>query len=60
KNKKAEDQIIILREDLAGMVGTAKESVIRTLTDFKHAGLIEIDHGAITILDLEKLYDLPG
>ena len=50
----------ILREDLASIVGTAKESVIRTLTDFKHEALIEINHGAITILDLEKLKTLPG
>ena len=37
--------LTILREDLANMVGTAKESVIRTLTDFKHEGLVKIDHG---------------
>ena len=52
--------ISILREDLASIVGTAKESVIRTLTDFKNEGLIDIDHGAITILNFSKLHDLPG
>ncbi len=53
-------KVTILREDLASMVGTAKESVIRTLTDFKNEGLVEIDHGTITIVNLEKLHDLPG
>lgn len=41
------------------MVGTAKESIIRTLTDFKNEGYIEINQGTITILNLEKLHDLP-
>ncbi len=52
--------ISILREDLANIVGTAKESVIRTLTDFKNEGIIDIDHGAISVLDLEKLENIPG
>ena len=52
--------LTILREDLANMVGTAKESVIRTLTDFKHEGLVKIDHGKIIIIKLEKLHNLPG
>jgi len=45
---------------LASIVGTAKESVIRTLTDFKQEGLINIDHGTIEIVNLEKLEELPG
>lgn len=47
--------ITILREDLAAMVGTVKESVIRTLTDFKKEGLIEIQKSTITIKDPAKL-----
>lgn len=47
--------ISILREDLASMVGTAKESVIRTLTDFKKEKLIDIHNGVITILEPAKL-----
>ena len=54
------EQISILREDLASLVGTAKESVIRTLTDFKHEGLINIDHGKIHILNRNKLEQLPN
>jgi len=62
--KKAQEndnpKVTILREDLASIVGTAKESVIRTLADFKNEGLVEIDHGTITIIKLEKLHNLPG
>ena len=53
-------EISILRDDLASIVGTAKESVIRTLTDFKNEGLIAIDHGVISILNEQKLEDMPN
>jgi len=49
------DGISILREDLASMVGTAKESVIRTLTEFKNEGLIDINNSVITIKEPAKL-----
>lgn len=55
-----DSRISILRDDLASMVGTAKESVIRTLTDFKNEKLIEIDNGVITILDKRKLDQMPN
>jgi len=42
------------------MVGTAKETVIRTLTDFKQENLIKIETGQITILDVKKLENLPN
>lgn len=45
----------VTREDLASMVGTATESVIRTLSDFKNEMLIEISGKQIAILDLNKL-----
>lgn len=48
----------ISREDLAGMVGTAQESVIRTLSDFKEEGLIEINTGKIRVVDAERLTQL--
>ncbi len=47
--------ISILREDLAHIVGTAKESVIRMLTEFKEDGYIDIKEGKIIILKKEKL-----
>lgn len=61
KNKiNSQSEINILRDDLARMVGTAKESVIRNLTDFKNEKLIKIEHGTITVLAPEKLANLPG
>ncbi len=52
-------RISMLRDDLAAMVGTAKESVIRTLTEFKNDGLIKIESGTIIIEDKSKLENLP-
>jgi CRP-like cAMP-binding protein len=45
----------IPREDLASMVGTAIETVIRTLTDFKEEKLVDIKNSTITIIDPDKL-----
>jgi DNA-binding response OmpR family regulator len=50
--------IEISREDIAQYVGTATESLIRTLSDFKSEKLIEIRDGKIRILQLEKLDNL--
>lgn len=47
--------ISISREDLANIVGTATESLIRTLSDFKEEKLIEIKGSNITISDTTKL-----
>ncbi len=52
--------ITILRDDLAAMVGTAKESVIRTLSDFKSEGLIEVTGGHIVVKDKAALEGLPN
>ena len=54
----AEARISILREDLASLSGTAKETVIRTLTDFKEEGLIKIEGNEIIIQDVSKLDNL--
>jgi CRP-like cAMP-binding protein len=56
-NKKSAP-IEISREDLAQYVGTATESLIRTLSDFKAEKLIEIHSGKITVNDLDKLRNL--
>ena len=50
--------IAISREDLANIAGTATESLIRTLSDFKSEKLIEIKEGKITILEEKKLAQL--
>jgi CheY-like chemotaxis protein/CRP-like cAMP-binding protein len=48
----------ITREDFARYVGTATESLIRTLSDFKAEKLIEINEGKIQIINKEKLSHL--
>ncbi|MEO7922945.1 MAG: response regulator [Chitinophagaceae bacterium] len=48
----------ISREDFAHYVGTATESLIRTLSDFKSEQLIEIKEGKITIPSADKLRNL--
>ena len=45
----------ISRENLANLAGTATETTIRTLHDFKEEKLIDIQGGTITILNKEKL-----
>jgi CRP-like cAMP-binding protein/CheY-like chemotaxis protein len=52
--------IQLLREDLAALAGTAKETLIRTLTDFKNEGLIEIKDGVVTVAQLGKLKRMPN
>ena len=48
----------ISREDIAHYIGTATESLIRTLSDFKAEKLIVIKEGKITISDIDKLKNL--
>ena len=50
--------IHISREDLAHIAGTATESMIRTLSDFKTEKLIDIKDGLIIILNEKKLASL--
>jgi CRP/FNR family cyclic AMP-dependent transcriptional regulator len=50
--------IDITRENLATIAGTAKESLIRTLSDFKEEQMIDILKGEIVILDEQKLRQL--
>lgn len=49
----------ILRDDIASLAGTAKETTIRTLSDFKSEGLISIDENKIELLRIEKLRNMP-
>lgn len=50
--------IIMSRDELASIAGTATESLIRTLTDFKHERLIDMKNGGIVIIDQHKLQQL--
>lgn len=58
---KYKEDIHLSRENLASVAGTATESLIRTLTDFRHEGLITINEkGCIKIIQLKKLEELAG
>ncbi|WP_163715444.1 Crp/Fnr family transcriptional regulator [Mangrovibacterium lignilyticum] len=48
-------QISLTREELANIVGTATESVIRLLSEFKHDNLIELQGRKIKLLDVNTL-----
>jgi CRP/FNR family transcriptional regulator, cyclic AMP receptor protein len=56
--KKYNTPIDISRENLAAIAGTATESMIRTLGDFKTEKLIEIKDGYLIILNEKKLGSL--
>jgi len=55
ENKGGVTAFKIARADLAGMVGTAPESVIRILSEFKTDGLIEVDSSQISVLKPEEI-----
>jgi len=50
-NKTGAFSMNISRDDLAGMVGTATESLIRTLSEFKQEHLIEVSGREITVMN---------
>lgn len=51
----AQFTISISRDNLAALAGTAKESLIRTLSDFKDEGLIDIQGSNISLVNERKL-----
>jgi DNA-binding response OmpR family regulator len=59
KDEKANNTVIISRENLAQTAGIATESLIRTLSDFKSEKLIDLQGSTITILNENKLRNLP-
>lgn len=58
KGESSNNTIDVSRDDLAHFVGTATESLIRTLSDFKSEKLIEIRDGKVRILQADKLANL--
>ena len=52
---RADEGLELARQDLAGMVGTATESVIRTLSEFKEDGAIEMKGKKIIVVKPEVL-----
>jgi len=55
-----EEPINLSREDLANFVGTATETLIRLLKDFKEEGIIEVHTRKISVLNREKLFAIAG
>jgi CheY-like chemotaxis protein/CRP-like cAMP-binding protein len=55
KNDGLTTSIRIPRDDLAGIIGTSTESLIRTLSDFKQEKLIETDGREIRVLNVAGL-----
>ncbi len=45
----------IARDNLSSIVGTATESVIRVLSEFKKDGIIKIDGGKVSVIDYNAL-----
>lgn len=63
KNRFGEDNdgfltLVLSREDIANVVGTATESCIRILSDFRKEGLIKTSGKRMAIVDARKLQDL--
>lgn len=58
RNSEKTPLLEVSREDIAQYVGTATESLIRTLSDFKAEKLIEIKDGKTRIINLEKLNNM--
>lgn len=58
ENNPGNFSIAIPREDLASIVGTSTESVIRVLSDFKEENLIEVKGSNIRLLNADKLAKL--
>ena len=56
--EESKDMIAISRSDLASIIGIAKETLTRTLTDFKEEKLIRTNRNNIQILNEKKLLNI--
>jgi len=51
-------EINMSRDDLASLVGTARENVVRVLTEFKESGILETKGRKIIVHDVNKLIEI--
>ena len=51
-------EINMSREDLASLVGTVRENILRILKDFKEEGILETKGRKIIIKDIKKLLSI--
>lgn len=52
-------QIKVSRDDLAALAGTAKETLVRTLKEFKEENLIKVERRLIEIKNKQALEEMP-
>jgi CRP/FNR family transcriptional regulator len=55
-----DEQINLTREDMANFIGTATETLIRLLKDFKEEGILEIHTRKLEIINKDKLLQIAG
>jgi CRP-like cAMP-binding protein len=48
-------QVVLTREEIASLVGTATESVIRLLSDFNQEGLVRLEGKRIHLINIPGL-----
>jgi len=58
KNHAEHVEIVLSREDLANMVGTATETLVRLLQEFKKEGIIEINAKKIKLVKTKMLMEM--
>ena len=51
-------EINMSRDDLASLIGTARESVVRVLTEFKEEGLLETKGRKIIVHNISRLIEI--
>lgn len=51
-------EINLSREDLASLAGTVRENVVRVLSEFRDAGIIETKGRKIIVLDVNRLIEI--
>jgi CRP/FNR family cyclic AMP-dependent transcriptional regulator len=53
-------KLALSQEELAGLVGTSRESVVRALRDLRESGVLTTGRRSVTVLDEPRLRDLAG
>ena len=51
-------RLTLTREEIANLIGTATESAIRLISEFKNDGLIEVEGRNIKVLNPDRLKKL--
>ncbi len=51
-------RINLSREDLASLVGTTRENIVRILSDFKEQGILVTEGRIIIVQDVKRLIEI--